>query len=43
MIVDFVKPRTNSNSISTMGEEVEVVEEYKHLSVHKQTGLQMQQ
>ena len=34
MIVDFRRIRTKSNSISIMGEVVEVVEEYKYFSVH---------
>ena len=32
--MDFRRTRNKSNSISIMGEEVEVVEEYKYLSVH---------
>ena len=34
MIVDFRRTRNMSNSISIIGEEMEVVEEYKYLSVH---------
>ena len=34
MIVDFRSTRHKSNSISIMGEEVEVVQEYKYLTVY---------
>ena len=34
MIVDFMRTRSKPNSTSIMGEEVEVVEAYKYLSVH---------
>ena len=39
MIVDF-RTRNNSNSIFIMGEEVEVVEEYKYLGVHLDNTLE---
>ena len=46
MIVDFRRTRFKSNSISIMGEEVEMMEEYKDLGVHLdsrlQTGLETQ-
>uniref|UniRef100_A0A8C6NI69 Reverse transcriptase domain-containing protein n=1 Tax=Nothobranchius furzeri TaxID=105023 RepID=A0A8C6NI69_NOTFU len=34
MILDFRRNRVESNTVSIMGEEVEVVEEYKYLGVH---------
>ena len=34
MIVHFRRTRNKSNNISIVGEEVEVVEEYKYLGVH---------
>ena len=34
MIVDFRNARNKSNCVSIMGEEVEVVEQYKYLGVH---------
>nr|XP_054588772.1 sorting nexin-22 isoform X1 [Nothobranchius furzeri] len=34
MILDFRRNRVESNTVSFMGEEVEVVEEYKYLGVH---------
>ena len=34
MIMDFGRTSNKSNNISIMGEEVEVVEEYKYLGVH---------
>ena len=37
MNVDFGRTRNKSNSISIMGEEVEVVEEYRNIGIHLTT------
>ena len=34
MVVDFRRTRTKLNTISILGEEVDVVEDYRYLVVH---------
>ena len=41
MVVDFRRTRTKLNTISILGEEVEVVEGYRYLGVHLDYRLEM--